>query len=58
MLVSHDLAVIRHLTDELLVMRHGRVVETGATWEVLARPGHPCTRELCAAAPWGRQPDR
>jgi ABC-type dipeptide/oligopeptide/nickel transport system ATPase subunit len=47
-LVSHDLAVIRHLTDEIIVMREGRVLERGATQQVLADPQHPYTQTLCA----------
>lgn len=53
-LVSHDLAVIRHLTDEIVVMQNGRILEAGATQQVLASPTHPYTRELCATAPWMR----
>jgi peptide/nickel transport system ATP-binding protein len=45
-LISHDLAVIRHITDEVVVMRDGRIVEAGRTREVLARPSHPYTRQL------------
>jgi len=47
-LVSHDLAVIRHLTDEIIVMREGTVLERGATQQVLADPQHPYTQSLCA----------
>ncbi|MGW7024847.1 ABC transporter ATP-binding protein [Streptomyces decoyicus] len=49
--VSHDLAVVRHLTDETLVMRRGRVVEQGPTEQVLAEPAAPYTRALLAAVP-------
>lgn len=46
-LVSHDLAVIRHLTEEVVVMHEGRIVERGATASVLTAPKHPYTRQLC-----------
>jgi peptide/nickel transport system ATP-binding protein len=49
--VSHDLGVVRAVTDRTLVMRHGRIVEQGPTAEVLERPRHPYTRELVAATP-------
>lgn len=49
-IVSHDLAVIRHLTQDVVVMRHGRIVERGRTAEVLTDPVHPYTRSLCDAA--------
>lgn len=49
--VSHDLSVVRHLTEELAVMRYGQVVETGHTAEVYASPSHDYTRELIAAIP-------
>jgi len=48
-LVSHDLAVIRHVTERVIVMRRGRIVEHGPTSEVLASPQHEYTRMLCAA---------
>jgi ABC-type dipeptide/oligopeptide/nickel transport system ATPase subunit len=48
-LVSHDLAVIRHLTARVIVMRHGRVVEEGRTSEVLRLPQHEYTQMLCKA---------
>lgn len=48
-LVSHDLAVLRHMTDTCLVMQDGNVVEEGPTEQVLARPRHEYTRTLVAA---------
>jgi peptide/nickel transport system ATP-binding protein len=47
--VSHDLAVVRQLCDELAVMYTGRLVETGPTEQVLARPLHPYTLGLLDA---------
>ncbi|MFG3529995.1 ABC transporter ATP-binding protein [Streptomyces sp. NPDC047917] len=49
--VSHDLAVVHHITDEVLVMRRGTVVEQGPTAEVLAAPQDPYTRLLLASVP-------
>ncbi|MFG2224314.1 ABC transporter ATP-binding protein [Streptomyces sp. NPDC048644] len=49
--VSHDLAVVRHLTDETLVMRRGRAVEQGRTEQVLAAPSASYTKALLAAVP-------
>ncbi|KQO08522.1 hypothetical protein ASF06_10110 [Agreia sp. Leaf244] len=49
--VSHDLAVVATLCDDVLVMRDGRVVERGAIGEVFAHPQHPFTRALVAAVP-------
>ncbi|GAA4844291.1 ABC transporter ATP-binding protein [Kitasatospora terrestris] len=49
--VSHDLAVVRHLTDRICVLRAGRVVESGATEAVLGNPRHPYTRLLLASVP-------
>lgn len=49
--IAHDLAVVRQLSHEVLVMYLGRLVETGPTEEVLARPKHPYTKALLAAVP-------
>ncbi|WP_052396891.1 dipeptide ABC transporter ATP-binding protein [Streptomyces sp. NRRL F-5123] len=49
--ISHDLAVIREIADEVMVMRDGRVLESGPVEQVFADPADPWTRELIAAAP-------
>jgi len=49
--VSHDLHIVRHLADRLVVMYLGRVVEEGPAKEVFQAPAHPYTRALIAATP-------
>lgn len=49
--ISHDLAVIEAIADHVLVMKDGRVVESGATTTVLREAAHPYTRTLLAAVP-------
>ncbi|MGA2927700.1 MAG: ABC transporter ATP-binding protein [Solirubrobacteraceae bacterium] len=56
--VSHDLAVVQQLCDELVVMYTGRIVETGPTAQVLAEPLHPYTRGLLEATIDLDQPER
>lgn len=48
-LVSHDMAVVRHLTERVVVMQGGRIVEQGPTGDVLAEPRHEYTRRICEA---------
>jgi microcin C transport system ATP-binding protein len=50
MFISHDLRVVRALSDHVVVMRDGQVVEHGVAQEVFERPQHPYTRALMAAA--------
>ena len=49
--ISHDLAVIRQIADDVLVMRAGRVVEHAPIEEVFSRPSHEYTRQLLEAIP-------
>ncbi|MEV7938630.1 ABC transporter ATP-binding protein [Kitasatospora sp. NPDC088264] len=49
--ITHDLGVVRCVTDEVVVMRNGRIVESGPTAEVLARPRHAYTRLLLDSVP-------
>ncbi|KAB1071735.1 nickel ABC transporter ATP-binding protein NikE [Methylobacterium planeticum] len=49
--ISHDLGVIQHLADRVLVFHDGRLVEEGPVGEVLCTPGHAYTRTLLAAQP-------
>jgi peptide/nickel transport system ATP-binding protein len=50
-LVSHDLSVVRHMTDRVLVMQHGRIVEQGSTPQLFRAPQHPYTRLLLDSIP-------
>jgi microcin C transport system ATP-binding protein len=50
MFISHDLKVVAALASKLIVMRHGKVVETGPAAEIFARPQSPYTRALFSAA--------
>jgi ABC-type microcin C transport system duplicated ATPase subunit YejF len=51
--ISHDLAVVRAMADEVIVMKEGRVVERGCTEDIFADPKDPYTRALMAAAAVG-----
>ncbi|MDP0779330.1 hypothetical protein Q8F80_27395, partial [Klebsiella pneumoniae] len=48
--ISHDLAVVKALSHQLMVVRHGKVVEQGSAEAVFASPQHPCTQQLLEAA--------
>ncbi|WP_374333879.1 oligopeptide/dipeptide ABC transporter ATP-binding protein, partial [Aestuariivirga sp.] len=51
LIITHNLAVVRHVTDRVAVLYLGRMAEWGPTREVFARPCHPYTRSLIAAEP-------
>jgi oligopeptide/dipeptide ABC transporter ATP-binding protein len=51
LLISHDLSVIKRMCDRIAVMYLGRIVESGPTSAIFAKPSHPYTRALLAAAP-------
>jgi peptide/nickel transport system ATP-binding protein len=49
--ISHDLSVVEHISDRLIVMYLGRIVESGRSEEIWDQPAHPYTQALLAAAP-------
>jgi len=49
--ISHDLGVVQHVSDRIVVIENGAVVETGPTERVFAAPAHPYTRRLLDAVP-------
>ena len=55
--ISHDLAVVKYMADEILVMSAGEVVEQGLSDDIYARPQHPYTQQLLGAIPRGLTAD-
>jgi oligopeptide/dipeptide ABC transporter ATP-binding protein len=51
LIISHDLALVHHIADRVVVMYLGRVVEEGGVDDVVAEPGHPYTAALLSATP-------
>ncbi len=51
LIITHNLPVVRHVSDRLAIMYLGRFVETGATKDIFAKPAHPYTLGLLAAVP-------
>jgi dipeptide transport system ATP-binding protein len=49
--ISHDLSVVRHIADEVMVMYLGRVVEQGTRDQIFTNPQHPYTKALLSATP-------
>ena len=49
--IAHDIAVVEYLSDRIMVMTRGKIVETGGAEEVCKNPKHPYTKELIASVP-------
>jgi ABC-type glutathione transport system ATPase component len=49
--ISHDMAVVSHICDRVVVMTEGRIVESGSVDDVFLRPQHPYTQQLLSAVP-------
>ncbi len=57
LLITHDLNIVRKLAERVYVMRHGVIVETGATEQIFNAPKHAYTQMLISSEPKGRAPD-
>lgn len=55
--ISHDLSVVKFMSDRLLVMHQGKVVESGYSEDIYEAPQHPYTQKLIEAIPKGRMED-
>jgi peptide/nickel transport system ATP-binding protein len=53
--ITHDLSLVRQVSERISVLEHGRVVEEGATRNVFDDPQHPSTRRLLDAVPGARR---
>ncbi len=51
--ISHDLAVVKYISDEVMVMSNGEVVEQANSDDIYARPQHPYTKKLLSSIPTG-----
>jgi len=49
--IAHDLAVVRHMSDQIVVMHHGKIVEQGGADAICEDPQHDYTKRLLAAIP-------
>ncbi|SFI20070.1 MULTISPECIES: methionine ABC transporter ATP-binding protein [Microbacterium] len=49
LVITHEMEVIRSIADRVVVMEHGRVIEEGAVFDILASPQHPATRRFVAS---------
>ena len=54
LLISHDLSVVGRSAERVAVMQNGRIIEQGATADILRAPSHPYTQSLLAASPAGK----
>jgi peptide/nickel transport system ATP-binding protein len=52
--ISHDLAVVKYISDEVMVMSNGEVVEQANSDDIYARPQHPYTKKLLSSIPTGK----
>ncbi|WP_350295138.1 ABC transporter ATP-binding protein [Limnohabitans sp. Rim8] len=56
--ISHDLDVVRYMSDQMIVMKQGDIVERGAAADIYANPQHPYTQELLGSIPKGWTAER
>jgi ABC-type microcin C transport system duplicated ATPase subunit YejF len=49
LIITHNLNVVRHISDRVMIMRHGEILETGDTETIFSAPQHDYTRALIAA---------